>query len=91
MELEIYFSNDKTKVMVISPIGRIDETIDYVNRFKYRYDYLLIIGNGFDLSLGLPTTYRYFVESCIFKKMYVKRQQEKRKSHHQERSEERHL
>lgn len=79
MELEIYFSNDKTKVMVISPIGRIDETIDYVNRFKYRYDYLLIIGNGFDLSLGLPTTYRNFVESCIFKKMYVKRQQEKRK------------
>ena len=39
---------------------------------------MLIIGNGFDLNLGLKSTYRDFVQSCIFKRMYVKRQQEKK-------------
>ena len=39
----------------------------------YRYKNLLVVGNGFDKDLGLPTTYREFVSSCIFKRMYVKR------------------
>jgi hypothetical protein len=51
--------------------------IGVMDRFKYRYDHILVIGNGFDLNLGLPTTYKNFVESRIFEKMYVKRKHEK--------------
>lgn len=78
MEREFYVSKDGTKVMVVAPITELEHLIDNMDKFKYRYDHLLIIGNGFDLNLGLPTSYRDFVESCIFKKMYVKRMQEKR-------------
>lgn len=77
MEREFYVSKDGTKVIVVAPIAELEHIIDNINRFKYKYDHLLIIGNGFDLNLGLPTTYRNFVESLIFKKMYVKRMQEK--------------
>lgn len=77
MEREFYVSIDGTKVMVVAPIVELEHIIDNMDRFKYRYDHLLVIGNGFDLNLGLPTSYRNFVESCIFKKMYVKRMQEK--------------
>lgn len=78
MEREFYYSKDGTKVLVVAPIGELETIVDNMNRFKFKYDHLLVIGNGFDLNLGLPTTYRNFVESCIFKKMYVKRMQEKR-------------
>ena len=73
----MYFSSDKTKVIIISPIAEMNESIDFINRMQYRYDNLLIIGNGFDLNLGLQTTYRDFTNSWIFKRMYVKRMQEK--------------
>ena len=78
MEREFYYSKNGTKVMVVAPIGELEQIIGSMNSFKYKYQHMLIIGNGFDLSLGLPTTYRNFVESCIFKRMYVKRMQEKR-------------
>lgn len=78
MEREFYYSKDGTKVMVVAPIAELEHIIGAMNRFKYKYDHMLVIGNGFDLNLGLPTTYRDFVDSCIFKKMYVKRIQEKR-------------
>ena len=32
------------------------------------YKVLLILGNGFDLSLGLRTSYNDFLESDLFKK-----------------------
>lgn len=78
MEREFYYSKDGTKVMVIAPIGDLEPITDIMNRHKYQYDNLLVIGNGFDLNLGLPTSYRNFVESHIFNKMYEKRIQEKR-------------
>lgn len=77
MEREFYYSKDGTKVMVVAPIAEMEPIIGVMDRFKYRYDHMLVIGNGFDLNLGLPTTYKNFVESCIFKKMYVKRMHEK--------------
>ena len=76
MEREFYVSKDGTKVLFVAPITEL-EYIDNMDKFKYKYDHLLVIGNGFDLNLGLPTSYRNFVESRIFKKMYVKRMQEK--------------
>lgn len=79
MEREFYVSKDGTKVIVVAPFAELEHIIDNMNRFKYKYDHLLIMGNGFDLNLGLPTTYRNFVESSIFKKMYEERMQEKRK------------
>ena len=36
--------------------------------FFKRHKVLFILGNGFDLSLGLPTSYNSFVESDLFKK-----------------------
>ncbi|MCR5314851.1 MAG: bacteriophage abortive infection AbiH family protein [Bacteroidaceae bacterium] len=78
MEREFYYSKDGTKVMVVAPIGELEQIIGSMNSFKYKYQHMLIIGNGFDLSLGLLTTYRNFVESSIFKRMYEKRTQEKR-------------
>lgn len=78
MEREFYYSKDGTKVIVVAPIGDLEPIAAIMNRHKYQYDNLLVIGNGFDLNLGLPTSYRDFVESSIFKKMYVKRIQEKR-------------
>ena len=78
MEREFYYSKDGTKVMVVAPIGELKSIIDRMNRFKYKYNHMLVIGNGFDLNLGLSTSYRNFVESCIFKRMYVQRIQEKR-------------
>ena len=78
MERELYYSKDGTKVMVVAPIVELERIIDNMDRFKYKYDHLLVIGNGFDLNLGLPTSYRNFVESSVFKKMYVKRMHEKR-------------
>lgn len=80
MERELYYSKDGTKVMIVAPVAEFESILEHMDRLKYKYDYMLIIGNGFDLSLGLPTTYRNFVESCIFKKMYVKRMQEKQKN-----------
>lgn len=78
MEREFYYSKDGTKVLVVASVGELESINDRINRFKYKYDHMLVIGNGFDLNLGLATTYRNFIESCIFKKMYVKRIQEKR-------------
>lgn len=37
---------------------------------SYKYDYLLIIGNGFDLSLGLKTRYSNFIDSNQWKDFY---------------------
>jgi len=34
-----------------------------------KYDAVLITGNGFDLNLGLKTSYSYFIKSEIFNKM----------------------
>lgn len=34
---------------------------------NYQYNKCLIIGNGFDLNLGLPTSYSEFIESTEFK------------------------
>ena len=79
MEREFYFSKDGTKVMVVAPMTELEHIIEHMDRFKYRYNNLLVIGNGFDLNLGLKTTYRDFVDSSFFKRMYVKRMQEKRK------------
>ncbi|MBP5594794.1 MAG: hypothetical protein J6Y02_05375 [Pseudobutyrivibrio sp.] len=78
MEREFFFSKDGTKIMVVAPMVELEHIIDHMDRFKYQYDNLLVIGNGFDLNLGLPTTYRHFVESYIFKRMFVKRMQEKK-------------
>lgn len=80
MERELYYSKDGTKVMIVSPIAELEPMLEHMDRLEYKHEYMLIIGNGFDLSLGLPTTYRNFVESCVFKKMYVKRMQEKKKN-----------
>ena len=80
MERELYYSKDGTKVMIVSPIAELEPMLEHMDRLEYKHKYMLIIGNGFDLSLGLPTTYRNFVESCIFKKMYVKHIQEKKKN-----------
>lgn len=77
MDKEFYVSKDGTKVMIVAPIAELEHIIDNMDRFKYKYDHLLIIGNGFDLNLGLPTSYRNFVESDIFKKMYEKHLQGK--------------
>ena len=70
MEREIYKSIDGTKILLVSPIANMEEANNYINKLKFRYDNLLIIGNGFDLNLGLQTTYKSFVESNIFKAMY---------------------
>ena len=78
MEREFYYSKDGTKIMVVAPIAEMERKIGVMDRFKYRYDHMLVIGNGFDLNLGLPTTYKNFVESRVFKKMYVKRTLDKR-------------
>lgn len=77
MEREYYYSKDGTKVMVVAPTWELESIIERMDRFKYRYDYMLVLGNGFDLNLGLRTTYRDFVNSCIFKRMYVNRMKEK--------------
>lgn len=77
MEREFYYSKDATKVMVVAPIGELEPIIERMDRFKYRYDHMLVIGNGFDLNIGLRTTYRDFVNSCIFKRMYINRMKEK--------------
>ena len=77
MEREFYYSKDGTKVMVVAPIGELESIADRMERFKYKYDHMLVIGNGFDLNLGLRTTYRDFVNSRIFKRVYVKRMKEK--------------
>ena len=71
MEKEIYISSDKSKVIIVSPINRIDETITFTNALRYEYKNLLIIGNGFDLDLGLKTSYRDFANSRIFKRLYL--------------------
>ncbi len=78
MEKEFYYSKDGTKVMVVAPMEELESIIDRMDRFKYQYDHMLIIGNGFDLNLGLPTTYRNFIESFTFKRIYEKHLQEKR-------------
>lgn len=80
MERELYYSKDGTKVMIVAPIAELEPILEHMDRLKYKHEYMLIIGNGFDLSLGLPTTYRNFVESCVFKKMYVKRMHEKKEN-----------
>lgn len=80
MERELYYSKDGTKVMIVAPIAELEPILEHMDRLKYMHEYMLIIGNGFDLSLGLPTSYRNFVESCIFKKMYVKHIQKKKKN-----------
>lgn len=36
---------------------------------KTRYQYILIIGNGFDLDLGLPTRYSDFLDSKFFERL----------------------
>lgn len=33
---------------------------------EFEFDHVLIVGNGFDLNLGLPTRYSDFIESDIF-------------------------
>ena len=63
--------------MVVAPIGELESIVERMDRFKYKYGHMLVIGNGFDLNLGLRTTYRDFVNSCIFKRMYVNRMKEK--------------
>ena len=78
MEREIFYSEHKDKVIIISPIGEMNGVLDHLDRQEFKYKNLLIIGNGFDLNLGLKSTYRDFAESCLFKRMYVKRQKEKR-------------
>lgn len=77
MEREYYYSKDGTKVMVVASIGELESIVERMDRFKYKYDHMLVIGNGFDLNLGLRTTYRDFVNSCIFKRLYVNRMEEK--------------
>ncbi|MBQ9231963.1 MAG: hypothetical protein IJ190_12435 [Prevotella sp.] len=79
MEREFYYSKDGTKVMVVAPVAELEDIIGEMNHFKYKYDHMLVIGNGFDLNLGLATRYSDFVKSNIFKKMYEKRIQEKEK------------
>lgn len=76
MERELYYSEDREKVIVVSPVSGLYPLFNKMKRFKY--DNLLVVGNGFDLNLGLPTTFRNFVESMAFKRMYVRRIQEKR-------------
>lgn len=44
--------------------------------YNYKFDNLLVIGNGFDKDLGLATTYKEFVDSSIWKEMYDKRSKE---------------
>ncbi len=36
---------------------------------EYDFDVVIIIGNGFDLSLGLKTSYNDFVESNYFESL----------------------
>lgn len=36
------------------------------------YNHLIIIGNGFDLNLGLPTSYERFLKSTHFQKIHIK-------------------
>ena len=79
MEKEIYYSSDRRKVIIISSVGEMNEIIGYMDQLRYKYDTMLVIGNGFDINLGLRTTYKDFVNSRIFKRMYVKRIQEKSK------------
>ena len=78
MEREIFYSENKDKVIIVSPIGEMGRTIDYLNHREFKYDNLLVLGNGFDVNLGLKSTYRDFAQSCLFKRMYIKRQQEKK-------------
>lgn len=78
MKREYYFSKDETKVIVVAPMEELDSIIDRMDRFKYKYDHMLIIGNGFDLNLGLQTTYRNFIESFTFKRIYARHLQEKK-------------
>lgn len=77
MEKEIYYSSDRRKVIIISSVGKMNEIMEYMDQLRYKYDNMLVIGNGFDLNLGLRTTYKDFVNSRIFKRVYVKRLQEK--------------
>ena len=77
MDSELFYSNDGTKVMFVAPLSEMERILDVSNRYKYKNNYMLVLGNGFDLNLGLKTRYRDFVESRIFKKMYVKRMKEK--------------
>ena len=42
----------------------------------YKYDNLLIIGNGFDRCLGLKTTYKDFVDSSEWEAMHKRRKRE---------------
>ena len=39
---------------------------------KTRYQYVLVIGNGFDLDLGLPTKYSDFIKSLCFDELCEK-------------------
>lgn len=78
MEKDIFISLNKDKAIMVAPISEMDSVLGYLENVQYKYRSLLVIGNGFDLNLGLPTTYRNFIESCIFKKMYVKRLQKKK-------------
>lgn len=78
MEKDIFISLNKDKAIMVAPISEMDSVLGYLENVQYKFKSLLVIGNGFDLNLGLPTTYRNFVESCIFKKMYVKRLQKKK-------------
>lgn len=77
MESELYYSSDKSKCLLISSINKMNELFGYKRISDYKYDNLLVVGNGFDLNLGLRTTYRDFANSRIFKRMYIKRTQEK--------------
>lgn len=78
MGREYYYSKDGTKVLVVAPFEELASIGCDININKYMHDYMLVIGNGFDLNLGLPTRYRDFVCSCIFKRMYVERIQKRK-------------
>lgn len=79
MDSELFYSYDGTKVMFVAPMSKMEYILDVSSRYKYKNNHMLVLGNGFDLNLGLKTRYRDFVESRIFKKMYVKRMKEKLK------------
>lgn len=78
MQKELYIAQDRKRAAIVAPIEELHPFISDWDRFAYKHDFLLVIGNGFDLNLGLKTTYRNFVESDIFKDMYSKRIEEKR-------------
>lgn len=79
MDREVYFSKDESKIILISSFSQMNEDLRMLDRMKYRYEHMLVIGNGFDLNLGLPTRYSDFIQSSIFKRMYVKRIQKRKK------------